>query len=88
MTGLAKMSTRSPGTVFNKQMCLDAARFLFDAGTDFNGGSFFVRRVNGPNRAKVYNSIIERMRTAFSGRISDCKWEIMMSEATDPGAGW
>ena len=52
--------------------------------TDFNDESFFARRVNFPNRTRAYNSIIERMRTAFSSRIDDEKWEMMKSDTTVP----
>ena len=52
--------------------------------TDFNDESFFARRVNFPNRTRAYNSIIERMRTAFSRRIDDEKWEMMKSDTTVP----
>ena len=52
--------------------------------TDFNDESFFARRVNFPNRTRAYESIIERMRTAFSSRIDDDKWGMMKSATTVP----
>ena len=52
--------------------------------TDFNDESFFARRVNFPNRTRAYESIIERMRTAFSSRLDDDKWEMMKSATTVP----
>ena len=52
--------------------------------TDFNDESFFARRVNFPNRTRAYNSIIERMRSAFNSRIDDDKWEMMKSDTTVP----
>ena len=52
--------------------------------TDFNDESFFARRVNFPNRTKAFDSIAERMRTAFNARIDDDKWEMMKSATTVP----
>ena len=52
--------------------------------TDFNDESFFARRVNFPNRTKAYTAIIERLRSAFSSRIYDDKWEMMKSATTVP----
>ena len=52
--------------------------------TDFNDESFFARRVNFPNRTRAYNSIIERMRAAFSSQIDDDRWEMMKSSTTVP----
>ena len=52
--------------------------------TDFNDESFFARRVNFPNRTMAHNSTIEHLRTAFSSRIDDDKWELMKSDTTVP----
>ncbi len=52
--------------------------------TDFNDESFFARRVNFPNRTRAYESIIERMRTAFNSQIDNDKWEMMKSATTVP----
>ena len=54
--------------------------------TDFNGESFFARRVNFPNVTKGYAKMIERMRSDFSRDIDDEKWEMMKSDATVPFA--
>ena len=54
--------------------------------TDFNGASFYARRVNFPNVAKGYAKMIERMRSDFSRDIDDAKWEMMKSDTTVPFA--
>ena len=54
--------------------------------TDFNGESFFARRVNFPNATKGYAKMIDRMRSALSREIDDAKWEMMKSAATIPFA--
>ena len=52
--------------------------------TDFDDESFFARRVNFPNTTKTYNAIVERLRSAFSNRIDDGKWQAMKSATTIP----
>lgn len=52
--------------------------------TDFDGESFFARRVNFPNVTKGYAKMIERMRSSFNCEIDDGKWAIMKSETTIP----
>ena len=54
--------------------------------TNFNGESFFARRVNFPNVTKGYAKMIERMRSDFSHDIDDEKWEMMESDTTVPFA--
>ena len=52
--------------------------------TDFDGESFFARRVNFPNVTKGYAKMVERMRSVFSREIDDQKWETMKSDLTIP----
>ena len=52
--------------------------------TNFNGESFFARRINFPNATKGYAKMIERMRSAFNREIDDRKWATMQSETTIP----
>ena len=52
--------------------------------TDFDGESFFARRVNFPNVTQGYAKMIERMRSTFNREIDDEKWAIMKSATTVP----
>ncbi len=52
--------------------------------TAFNDESFFARRVNFPNMTRAYDSIVERLRTAFTSSIDDDKWAMMKSATTVP----
>ena len=52
--------------------------------TDFDGESFFARRVNFPNVTQGYAKMIERMRSTFNREIDDEKWEMMKSATSVP----
>lgn len=52
--------------------------------TDFNGESFFARRVNFPNVTRGCAKMIERLRAAFSREMDDEKRAMMKSAATVP----
>ena len=51
--------------------------------TDFDGESFFARRVNFPNITRGYAEMIERLRAAFSREI-DVEKRAMMKRAPRP----
>ena len=52
--------------------------------TDYNGQSFFARRVNFPQTQRNGERQLQVMRRAFKERIDDAKWNIMRTSATIP----